>query len=138
MSQRIFLMLVAGLFWATSSSYAQQKEYITFSDTKGKIIDCKGRAGFQGATLTIKFPTLAAYQKQYSRNHLVLDPDPPANLTLELGGYDGPCSRYELPVAPPLKRAGNKPIIIGNASGPATYCKNGRLMIQHVSEGSHV
>lgn len=45
--------------------------------------------------MSIQFPSLAAYQKQYSRHYLVLDPDPPANLTLELGGYDGPCSRYE-------------------------------------------
>ena len=135
MSRRIYLMVVFGLFSGVSTSYAQQKEYITFSDTKGKIIDCKGRAGFQGATLTIKYPTLPAYQKQYARHYLVLDPDPPKNLTLEQGGFDGPCSKYEISTPPPIERAGNKPIIVGNASGPGKYCQNGRLMIQLVTEG---
>ncbi len=95
MNRHTAVMIVAGLFLGIPCSYAEQKEYITFSDTKGIVIDCKGHAGFQGATLTIKYPTLAAYQKQYSKNNLVLDPDPPKNLTLEERGFDGPCSRYE-------------------------------------------
>jgi len=90
----LLMLLVLGSLSANAQN--QQKEYITFSDTKGKVIDCKGRAGFQGATLTIRYPTLAAYQKQYSKHYLVLDPDPPKNLTLEQGGFDGPCSNYYL------------------------------------------
>lgn len=112
MSRHTALMMVAGLFLGITSSYAQQKEYITFSDTKGKVISCKGAPGFGGSerygvTLTIKYPTLPAYQKQYAKHNLVLDPDPPKNLTLEQGGFDGPCSKYEIAIAPPIDRAVN-------------------------------
>jgi len=91
----VILLILWGFVSHNANAQNQKKEYITFSDTKGEVIDCKGRAGFQGATLTIRYPTLAAYQKQYSKHYLVLDPDPPKNLTLEQRGFDGPCSRYE-------------------------------------------
>jgi len=97
----IFLML-CGLFLQGANAQNQKKEYITFSDTKGQVIACRG-GGLGGDSderyfvkLTIKYPTLPAYQKQYSKHYLVLDPDPPKNLTLEQGGYKGPCSNYYL------------------------------------------
>ncbi len=117
----IFSAVTCGL-WAQTP----KKEYVTFSDTKGKVIDCRGKPGFQGATLTIQYPTLPAYQKQYSKRYLVLDPDPPANLTMEEGGFDGPCSRYE------VKQLvlGGYPRLHGTAREfpekmEVMYCKNG-------------
>lgn len=100
MNRRIILTTTIGLFLTFYNAHAQQKEYITFSDTKGKVLSCKGAPGFGGSerygvTLTIKYPTLPAYQKQYSKHYIALDPDPPSNLILEQGGFDGPCSRYE-------------------------------------------
>ena len=88
----VILATGIGFFLGISQAQPQQKEYITIADGKGKIIACR-KDGF--TTLTIKFSTLASYQKMYSQQHLVLDPDPPTNLTLEVGGYTRPCSEFE-------------------------------------------
>ena len=156
MFQRNFLMVVFGLFFGVSTSYAQQKEYITFSDTKGKVLSCKGAPGFGGSerygvTLTIKYPTLPAYQKQYSKEYIALDPDPPSNLTLEQGGFDGPCRRYETDASKELGKDafGPRPSQWeieefrrkwppNKLVGTIKFCENGKMYFQIISKSDRL